>query len=75
VYPGSGTLILHYNVGITAAIATSNLPLGAWDRVFSFQYDQLLTDPTEEMAVMTLAMRAALPFMRSQRSGGSAVCR
>lgn len=50
--------ILHYNVGITEAIATSNLTLEAWDRVFSVNTTGCF-----------LAIRAALPFMRSRRSG------
>jgi len=50
--------ILHYNVGITEAIATSALTLEAWNRVFAVN-----------TCGCFLAIQAVLPFMRSQRSG------
>jgi len=50
--------ILHYNVGITEAVATSDLTLAAWNRVFAVN-----------TAGCFLAIQAVLPFMRSQQSG------
>jgi NAD(P)-dependent dehydrogenase (short-subunit alcohol dehydrogenase family) len=50
--------ILHYNVGITEAIATTELTQEAWERAFAINTTGCF-----------LAIKAVLPIMKGQRSG------
>lgn len=50
--------IVHYNVGITEAVATCNLSQASWERAFAINTTGCF-----------LAIKAVLPLMKSQRSG------